>query len=128
MSIRGKRIEAIPFKRGYTPHPSHGHYTEEEMVAQRAEYAKRRGWKSFTLRGGQYVLRNGKFVVGVDYDNSIWQSNSESASAAWRKWSGVHKAHYVRMGVDGRARIHSAKRPQVHLRPNQHNASILPSG
>jgi len=55
MSIRSKPIQAVPFKRGYHPHLSKGHYTEDEKLVRRIALAVKRDEKHFVHFGELYV-------------------------------------------------------------------------
>ena len=62
MSIRSKPIQAIPFKRGYHPHPSKGRYTEDENLAKRIALAVKRDENHFVHFDELYVRSGDNFV------------------------------------------------------------------
>jgi hypothetical protein len=55
VSIRSRQIEPSPWKRGYTPHPSKGCFTEDEKLAKRIALAGKRSERFFVHFDELYV-------------------------------------------------------------------------
>ena len=55
MSIRSRQVKAVPFKKGYRPHPSKGHFNEDEKLSKRAALGIQREERFFVHFGELYV-------------------------------------------------------------------------